>query len=155
MHSNSALLCLTADHVYSSGGFLSFVHQFWLLVQHDDFRMEMSLLGEIFLIFHKNFLEHRLVQEVPVLRSMFSEPDFTKNNLSVPSAAGNKKLSPHFGRITSFAMSLRAWISGAPKFSSSSRSATAMCLLCRFPPRTMHIPRIFWAKLGSRLLVKS
>ena len=78
MNSNSALLCLTTDHVYSSGGFLSFAHQFWLLVQHDDFRMEMSLLGVIFLIFHTDLLEHRLVQEVPVLRWMFSEPGFTK-----------------------------------------------------------------------------
>ena len=51
---------------------------FDFLVQHDDFRTEMSLLGEILLIFHTDLLEHRLVQEVPVLRWMFSEPDFTK-----------------------------------------------------------------------------
>ena len=116
-------------------------HGVWLLVQRDDGECnslkstrsrfglqchpEMSLMVEIRLFLLEDLHVLRLVQEDHVLRWMFSEL-ISPDNFTFPSAIRNVKFSLFFSAITSYAVSLRAWISDASKFSSSSMSATKM-----------------------------
>ena len=78
--------------------------------------------------------------KVGVLRT-FSHPD----NFTFPSAMGTMKFSTLLGVNTSFALSLRAWISDASILSNSSMSATKM-----FPFQILRadntFPRIFPGK---------
>ena len=75
---------------------------------------------------------------------MISSRQFSK-----PSAIRKMKISPFFGVLTSFALSLRAWISEASKFSSS--CLRPKCLLSKFLQHTMHTQGIFHVKLSYHI----
>ena len=64
------------------------------------------------------------MQDIPVLRWIFGFHDLVEAILLCHLRLGVMKLPLLFGVITSFALSLRAWISDPAKFSSSSMSAT-------------------------------
>ena len=70
----------------------------------------------------------------------------SSRQFSIPSAIGIVKISPFFGVITSFALSLRAWMSDASKFSIS--CLRPKCLLPKFLQHTMHTQGIFQVKLS-------
>ena len=57
---------------------------------------------------------------------MFSDPDLLHKFFTVPSAIENMNCSPFMAVITSFALSLFAWISDASIFSGYPMSATKM-----------------------------
>ena len=83
---------------------------------------------------------------------MFSEPDLSQEASLFLLRLGTWNYH-HFSVITSFALSLRAWISGAPKFPAP-QGLLPQWLLSRFSPRTTHIRGKFWTKkiiLQSRI----
>ena len=81
---------------------------------------------------------------------MFSEPDLSQIVLLFHLRPG-KLIVHHFLVVnTSFALSLLAWFSDASIFSNSSISATKMCLLSRFPPRTIRSRGISLVRLSCR-----
>ena len=83
---------------------------------------ETRLMVETRLIPFQDLHIRHVVQDNPVRRWMFSEPDISQL-ISLVHLQW-RIFSPFFGVITSFALSLRAWTSDAPKLSSSSMSAT-------------------------------
>ena len=80
----------------------------------------------------------RLIRVDPEFKVDFRKTWSPPINLTVPSAIGKRKISPFFGVIISFALSLRAWISDASQFSSSSMSATKISPFQSLP-QTVHI----------------
>ena len=72
---------------------------------------------------------------------------FLLSALRAPSAIGKMKCSPLFGVIISFALSLRAWISDASNFSSSSLSAQIDGVLTGRNRMTFHhaAKRNYWS----------
>ena len=88
--------------------------------------------------FRASFEVLRKDHDSPQVHSRISGP--LPSNFAVPSAIRNMKCSPFLDIIVSFALSLRAWISDAFNFPSSSISAT-MWLPSRFFPATNAYPR--------------
>ena len=92
----------------------------------------------------------------PRERQSRNEEDYRKtpslpDNLTVSCAMmGNMKIARFSGMRTPFALSLRAWISDASKFSSSSMCLRPNISLPDSSPHTMHILRIFHVKLSYR-----
>ena len=81
------------------------------------------------------------------VRVDFRIPLSLPDNFTVPSASGNMKCSPLFGVIISLALSLRAWISDAPKFTSF-MSATKIFPFQISPREPIHIQGTFQVKLS-------
>ena len=80
----------------------------------------------------------------------FLSPWSLPDNFTVPSAIGNMIFHLFLDVNTSFVLSLRAWISDASNFPSSSVSATKMSPF-QIPPRSRHIGRTFLIKLSHQI----
>ena len=104
----------------------------WL--HHHTMMSRVVGLKKTLLILLEEFLVLLLGLGDPGLRWMFSDADLLQKFFTVPSSTGNVKLSPFIGVNTSFALSLRAWISDASicsNFSMSAMNASPFQILSR------------------------
>ena len=122
----------------------------------------MSLMVQTHLILHEDLLELRLFQDVPATSFLAYPSCRSCIKVGCPqNLISSKKVLFHlrletwvshflFGVITSFALS-RAWVSGAPKCTSSSKSATSVSPFSRFHPRAKHIRGMFQGALSFQI----